>query len=452
MTDETPQNPDELKRRPRSTPDGEMSASLIFSELVRQAAERRASENKDERPDVPPAKSSVPEFFEDDKPLPEIDRMVAEARRNPRPPRQKPSEIPEPQKPPEIPESPASMPVIPPIPADKAPPAPENKPAAAPVSDIPLIPEPQIPAPSYTQAAARALTEEERRAAAALEAERIRRVKKRQAVRQTRRVGILGGVVRALLVVSFASALMATILSWFTSPEFLQPEMRRNLSVALYTERPTPTPTVAPTPNWAHTIGIVSGHRGPGQFAAYDPGAVCEDGLTENEINFAVASEVVVELRKRGYSVLLLDEFDTRLNDFQAAALISIHSNTCRDFGEVVSGFLVAKAAAKPSGGPDDQLANCVGMKYAEITGMAWRPGATIHMTDYHSFREIHPLTPGAILELGFMRADREMLVNQRSLLARGITEGILCFMEPTDPFGILPATPQPTPSPIPDI
>ena len=50
---------------------------------------------------------------------------------------------------------------------------------------------------------------------------------------------------------------------------------------------------------------------------------MCEDGLRENDINFAVASKVVLALRQRGYSVLLLDEFDPRLEDFQAAALVS---------------------------------------------------------------------------------------------------------------------------------
>lgn len=313
------------------------------------------------------------------------------------------------------------------------------------------MPEPQVPAPNYVQSAARALTEEERRAAAALENERIRRVKKRQNVRQQRRVGVLGGVIRALLVVTFAAGLMATILSWFTSPDFLRPEMRRNLSVALFADRPTVVPTIAPTPNWARTVGIVSGHRGPGQFASYDPGAVCDDGLRENDINFAVASQVVLALRQRGYSVLLLDEFDPRLNDFQAAALVSIHSNDCRDYGELVSGFLVAKAAAKPAGGPDDQLAECIGTLYAPVTGLNRRFGTTIHMTDYHTFREIHPLTPAAILELGFMRADREKLESQQALLAQGITEGILCFLEPDNPFGILPATPIPTDLPSTD-
>src|SRR5690606_34394711 len=83
----------------------------------------------------------------------------------------------------------------------------------------------------------------------------------------------------------------------------------------------TPTAIVV-TPNWARRIGIVSGHRGPEN----DPGAVCDDGLTEREINFAVAQLVVRSLREQGYSVDLLDEFDPRLTTYQAAALVSIHS------------------------------------------------------------------------------------------------------------------------------
>lgn len=432
MNDETPTNPDELKRRPRNQPNEEMSASLIFAELVRQAAARKAAENED-TPDIPPPKASLPQFYDEDDLPPGT--PSSETRRPPTAPRPRP--------PAEAAPKPKS-PVTPPAPLAPAPVLPQVQDNGAAVLP-PLTPEPQVPAPNYVQSAARALTEEERRAAAALENERIRRIKKRQTVRQQRRVGVLGGVIRALLVVTFAAGLMATILSWFTSPDFLRPDMRRDLSAALYADRPTVVPTIAPTPNWARTIGIVSGHRGPGQFASYDPGAVCEDGLRENDINFAVASKVVLALRQRGYSVLLLDEFDPRLEDFQAAALVSIHSNTCAHYDPPVSGFLVAKAAAKPPDGPDDQLAGCIGALYGQTTGLFWRDGATKHMTDYHSFREIHPLTPGVILELGFMRADREKLTNQQDMLARGITEGILCFLEPDNPFGILPATLVPT-------
>jgi hypothetical protein len=61
-------------------------------------------------------------------------------------------------------------------------------------------------------------------------------------------------------------------------------------------------------------------------------------------------------------------------------------------------------------------------------------------MTDYHTFREIHPLTPAAIIELGFMLADRPVLTGKQEEMARGITDGILCYLEP----GELPPTPTP--------
>jgi N-acetylmuramoyl-L-alanine amidase len=66
-------------------------------------------------------------------------------------------------------------------------------------------------------------------------------------------------------------------------------------------------------------------------------------------------------------------------------------------------------------------------------------------MTDYHTFREINRATPAAILELGFMLADREILTTRPDVLANGVTDGILCFLEPgttvtpPDPSAITP-------------
>jgi N-acetylmuramoyl-L-alanine amidase len=172
-----------------------------------------------------------------------------------------------------------------------------------------------------------------------------------------------------------------------------------------------------------------------------DPGAVCPDGLTEAEINFEVAQRVVVNLRGRGYSVDLLDEFDPRLDDYQAAALVSIHTNTCQNFGEVVSGYLIAAAAARVAAGRDDTiLVDCVAQYYAAAVGLQRREGVTIDMTDYHTFREIHPLTPAAIIELGFMLADRPTLTEKHEEMAQGITNGILCFLEPSQPPPTQPA------------
>ncbi|MDX1521888.1 MAG: N-acetylmuramoyl-L-alanine amidase, partial [Anaerolineae bacterium] len=50
-------------------------------------------------------------------------------------------------------------------------------------------------------------------------------------------------------------------------------------------------------------VGVVSGHKG------YDPGAVCDDGLTEADVNYVVAQEVVALLQRRGIRAEVLDEY-----------------------------------------------------------------------------------------------------------------------------------------------
>lgn len=289
-------------------------------------------------------------------------------------------------------------------------------------------------------------SQDEARRAEQMRAQRIRRVKRRQERRRRRRVGMLGGLLRTLLVVALASGLASTIFTWFTDPSFIQAEVAANLRAVQNTRVPTLAPTDLPTPNWARRIGIVSGHRGPNN----DPGAVCEDnGLTEAEINFAVAQQVVRELRGRGYSVDLLDEFDPRLNNYQAATLVSIHANSCLSYGGEGTGFLVARAAARPAGGPDELLAECIAQYYQRATQLERKFSLTVDMTDYHTFREIHPRTPAAIIELGFMLLDRDLLLNQQDVLAHGIAEGVVCFLE-GDGRSLVRVSPTPTVTPTP--
>jgi len=264
--------------------------------------------------------------------------------------------------------------------------------------------------------------------AEALEEQRILRVKRRKARRRRQTVGVLGGIVRTFIVVIVAAGLTATIFTWWTPSQFISRDVQEGLSVAVATSQVTVVPTGLPTPNWLRKVGIVAGHRGP----QGDPGAVCPDGLTEASINFAVAQLVVRDLRGRGYSVDLLDEFDPRLDNYQAAALVSIHSNTCQDFGEVVSGYLISAAASRVTArGNDELLVNCISQAYGQATGLQRRDGVTVDMSDYHTFREINAVTPAAIIELGFLLADRPILTGQQDAMAQAIADGILCFLEP---------------------
>jgi len=179
------------------------------------------------------------------------------------------------------------------------------------------------------------------------------------------------------------------------------------------------------SPAWAAVVGLVAGHRG------YDPGAVCDDGLTEAEINFAIAQEVVKLLKRRGVQTDLLDEYDTRLTEYQADALVSIHADSCDIPG--ASGFKVARVTDSAIPQAEDQLVACLTEQYGLYTGLPQHPGSiTDNMTNYHAFNEIAPHTPGAIIETGFLLDDRFILENKPKVVARGIAAGILCFLEQT--------------------
>lgn len=273
-----------------------------------------------------------------------------------------------------------------------------------------------------------------RRRAAALAQERDRRVQRRRSDRQQGAVSLLGGFMRAFFLVAVAGGLIATILVWWTPPDFIPAALRNELGMEALEAEIVARPTAAPTPNWLQRIGIVAGHRGPNPSspgADPDPGALCLDGLAEVDINFDVAQRIVRSLRGRGYSVDLLDEFDPRLQDYQAAALVSIHANTCQPFSEQVSGYLVAAAAARVAArSRDDILVDCIARHYARETGLRRHEGVTVDMTSYHTFREIHLWTPAAIIETGFMLADRELLTERPDQVARGVVNGILCFLD----------------------
>ncbi|MDM8528831.1 N-acetylmuramoyl-L-alanine amidase [Anaerolineales bacterium HSG24] len=176
--------------------------------------------------------------------------------------------------------------------------------------------------------------------------------------------------------------------------------------------------------NWTdYTVGIVAGHKG------YDPGAVCDDGLTEAEVNSTVSVEVVSLLKRKGIQADLLNEFDDRLTAYQADALISIHADSCNIAG--ASGFKVARVTDSAIPEAEDRLVDCLNQEYGRYTGLPMHPASiTDNMTNYHAFREINSQTPGVIIEMGFLLDDRYLLEKKPKIVARGIAAGVLCFLE----------------------
>lgn len=172
-------------------------------------------------------------------------------------------------------------------------------------------------------------------------------------------------------------------------------------------------------------IAIISGHAGN------DSGAICEDDdgellLTEAETVAQIAELTVSELQRLGYDVLLLNEFDERLDDLQVDALVSLHADSCL----ATSGFKAAIYEKSVIPEIDGLLLECMNMQYAAVTGLAADLNTiTPDMTEYHAFRKIHDRTPALILELGYLGGDRHLLTRKPEIPARAIAEGVGCFV-----------------------
>jgi N-acetylmuramoyl-L-alanine amidase len=241
---------------------------------------------------------------------------------------------------------------------------------------------------------------------------------------------------RSILAVAAAAVLVSTIFSLWTRPTFFSEEFRAGLSRVQATQHDEVNiqPTPLPTDVREVRIGIIAGHSGPPEDPSFavDPGAVCDDGLTELEINKAVAQRVVIALQRESYSVDLLYEFDPRLEDYHADVLVSIHANDCQDYGDAGTGYAVASASSRQTTkGADERLLNCIITQYGATTGLPQHTGMTRDMTNYHTFSEVSLDTPTAIIEVGFMRNDRAVLTQNPDLIAQGIVNGIRCFLQP---------------------
>jgi N-acetylmuramoyl-L-alanine amidase len=179
----------------------------------------------------------------------------------------------------------------------------------------------------------------------------------------------------------------------------------------------------APTPIPPLKVGIVAGHW------LSDVGATCPDGLTEVEINVAVAQLVVSMLSRSGYDAEMLAEFSPDLHGYEASALVSIHADSCNV--PEATGFKVARVSSSLVPELEDRLVDCLIQEYQEATGLPFHQHSiTYDMTEYHAFYEIAPETPAAIIEIGFMAADRRLLTKRQDLVAEGIVNGIKNFLD----------------------
>ena len=168
-------------------------------------------------------------------------------------------------------------------------------------------------------------------------------------------------------------------------------------------------------------IGVISGHKG------FGGGSLCADGLSEVQVNQNIAEKVVNRLQTDGIKAVLLDEFDSRFGAFAGTAVVSIHSDSCDYINDLATGYKIA-----PSSYTDSlALEACLEQAYGAATGMRYHANTiTPEMTDYHAFRELPPGVPSAIIEVGFMNLDREMLTTNADRPVTGVVNGIECYLD----------------------
>jgi len=233
--------------------------------------------------------------------------------------------------------------------------------------------------------------------------------------------------VRILPVVFGVSLFLATLFTAWTPAGLFSGNLSDKLTLLL-TSQPEDQIAISTSYPQLH-IGIVSGHWG------YDSGAVCLDGngevtLTEADLNLKIATLIQQKLTQSGFQVDLLQEFDPRLDGYNAVALVSIHNDSCAFIDENATGFKLSAAMDTRDVNRATRLTSCLRDRYASTTGLAFHPGSiTSDMREYHAFTEIHDTTIAAIIETGFMNLDRDILTQHPEVIAEGIVRGIECFV-----------------------
>ena len=249
-------------------------------------------------------------------------------------------------------------------------------------------------------------------------------------------------VMRHLGVVLVVGAVLATLFTAWTPASLSPGELAGQLISMLEGEPSTPGLSVSTSggsdENDALRVGVIIGHLGLNPSTdSEDPGAVCADGFTELELNQAVGTRTARALEAAGLEVDILEEFDPRLFGYRAVALVSIHADACVPINDQATGYKVTAALDTVVPDRAQRLVDCLIDRYGRSTEMNFHKGSiTRDMTEYHTFNEIHSQTPAAIIETGFLYLDRDFLMENPELAARGIAEGVLCYIN-NEPISI---------------
>lgn len=237
------------------------------------------------------------------------------------------------------------------------------------------------------------------------------------------------------------------------------------------TARPTNTPSTVltrvprPVLTGPRRVGIQAGHWLTGQAPPELRGLLTQtgtswNGISEVGINLDIAERIKRLLEPKGIAVDILPT--TIPPSYLADAFVALHGDG--DTSGVRSGFKLAYSTRRTP--YESALLDAIRAHYGAATGLAYdQAHVSRNMLGYYAMAwtrnrySTAPHTPSVILEMGYVTHDhdRHLMMNEPDLVAGGIAEGIVRFLDahPRDKlFGSdlliqLPA-PRGTPTPRP--
>lgn len=185
-------------------------------------------------------------------------------------------------------------------------------------------------------------------------------------------------------------------------------------------------------------VGIQAGHwlieQLPDQLASLR-GQTGGSGGGVREVDFTLdmARRVTKLLQDKGYEVNLLPA--TVPADYTADAFVAIHADA--NTSGSPSGYKVARSRFSPIPATDEAFLKAVAATYGAATGLRWDDNITRNMSGYYAFnsrRRINAVskgTPAIIVEVGYLTnaGDRNYLMSHQDVVANGITQGVINFL-----------------------
>ncbi len=155
--------------------------------------------------------------------------------------------------------------------------------------------------------------------------------------------------------------------------------------------------------------------------------------LTEADINAPIVDGIIRYLEAEGVTVDRLPA--TVPPGYLADAFISVHADG--NPNPSVNGFKIA-GPRRDYSGRSAALVTALTQTYGAASGLVYDDNVTRRMTAYYAFNwpryehAVHPQTPAAIVETGFLTSavDRAVIVSDPDRVARGIAEGIIQFLQ----------------------